>query len=163
MLRRATSSVCTVLNGPTMHFAPGTAVLDKTDDVAVSTRWHRAHGRRTRRQRAVRQQLLTPQQENALVDHLLQLHRNGYPARVKHLRSLAGILMNNGQEPAKDWPQAFCKRHPELKAVSMKAIDWQRHEKNIRAKVEHWFEIMDKQLSQRDIVQENVYNMDETV
>jgi hypothetical protein len=35
----------------------------------------------------VRQQLLTPQQEKALVDHLLQLHRNGYPARVKHLRS----------------------------------------------------------------------------
>jgi hypothetical protein len=79
-----------------------------------------------------------------------------------HLRSLAGILMNNGQEPAKDWPQAFYKRHPELKAVSMKAIDWQRHEKNIRVKVEHWFEIMDKQLSQRDIIQENVYNMDET-
>jgi hypothetical protein len=46
--------------------------------------------------------------------------------------------------------------------VSMKAIDWQRHEKSIQAKVEHRFEIMDKQLSQRDIVQENVYNMDET-
>jgi hypothetical protein len=145
-----------------MHFAPGTSVVDKIDDVAVSTRWHRAHGRQTRRQRAVRQQLLTPQQEKALVDHLLQLHRNGYLARVKHLRSLMGILMANGQEPAKDWPQAFYKRHPELKAVSMKAIDWQRHEKNIRAKVEHWFEIMNKQLSQRDIVQENVYNMDET-
>jgi hypothetical protein len=137
-------------------------VIDRTDDVAVSTRWHRAHGRQTRRQQAVRQQLLTPQQEKALVDHLLQLHRNGYPARVKHLRSFAGNLMNNGQIPAKDWPQAFYKRHPELKAVSMKAIDWQRHEKNIRAKVEHWFEIMDKQLSQREIVQENMYNMDET-
>jgi hypothetical protein len=145
-----------------MHLVPGTSVVDKIDDVAVSTRWHRAHGRQTRRQRAVRQQLLTPQQEKALVDHLLQLHRNGYPARVKHLRSLAGALMNNGQEPAKDWPQAFYKRHPELKAVSVRAIDWQRHEKNIRVKVEHWFEIMDKQLSQRDIVQENVYNMDET-
>ena len=108
-----------------MHFAPGTAVVDKTDELAASTRWHRAHGRQTRRQRAVRQQLLTPQQEKALVnlDHLLQLHRNGYPARVKHLRSLAGILMNNGREPAKDRPQAFYKRHPELKAMSMKAID----------------------------------------
>jgi hypothetical protein len=28
----------------------------------------------------------------------------------------------------------------------MKAIDWQRHEKNIRVKVEHWFQIMDRQL-----------------
>lgn len=67
--------------------------------------------------------LLTLQQEEALVDHLLQLHRNGDPARVKHLRSLAGNLMNNGQIPAKDWPQAFYKRHPELKVMSMKAID----------------------------------------
>jgi hypothetical protein len=159
MLRRATSPVCTALNGPMLHFVPGTSVVDKTDDVAVSTRWHRAGGRQTRRQRAVRQQLLTPQQEKALVDPLLQLHRDGYPARVKHLRSLAGIPMNKGQEPAKDWSQAFYKRYPELKDVSMKAIDWQRHEKNIRVKVEHWFEIMDKQLSQRDIVQENVYNM----
>jgi hypothetical protein len=125
------------LNCPTMHFAPGTSVVDEIDDVAESTRWHRAHGRQTRRQRAVRQQLLTPQQEKALVDYLLQLPRNGYPARVKHLRSLAGTLMNNGQEPTKDWPPASYKRHPELKAVSMKAIDWQRHEKNIRVKVEH--------------------------
>jgi hypothetical protein len=100
------------------------------------------------RQRAERQQL---QQEKVLVDHLLRLHRNGYPTRVKHLRSFAGIPMGNGQVPAKDWPQAFYKRHPELKAASMKAIDWQRHEKNIRAKVEHWFEIMEKQLLQREM------------
>jgi hypothetical protein len=95
-----------------MHFAPGTSVVDNTDDVAVSTRWHRAHGRQTRRQRAVRQQLLTPQQEKALVDHLLRLRRNGFPARVKHLRSFPRILMNNGQVPTKDWPQAFTSAIP---------------------------------------------------
>jgi hypothetical protein len=44
----------------------------------------------------------------------------------------------------------------------MKTVDWQRHEKNIWVKVEHWFEIMDKQLSQRDIVRGNVYNVNET-
>jgi hypothetical protein len=64
--------------------------------------------------------------------------------------------------PGKDWPQAFYKRHPELKAARAKAIDWQRHEKNIRVKVEQWFTIMGKQLSERGILQENVYNMDET-
>jgi hypothetical protein len=131
-------------------------VIDRTEDMAVSTRWHRAHGRQTRHQQAEREQ------EKVLVDQLLRLHRNCYPALVKHLRSFAGVLMNNGQVPAKDWPQAFYKRHPELKAASMKAIDWQRHMKNIQAKVEHWFEIMEKQLSQRDIIQENASNMDET-
>ena len=64
--------------------------------------------------------------------------------------------------PGKDWPQAFCKRHPEVEAARRKAIDSQRHEKNIRSKTEYWFDIMGKQLSERGIFQKNVYNMDET-
>jgi hypothetical protein len=64
--------------------------------------------------------------------------------------------------PGKDWPQAFYKRHPELTAARVRAVDWQRHTKNIRTKVEHWFVIMDKQLSEWGVLQENVYNMDET-
>lgn len=129
-----------------------------------------SHGRQTRRQRAEQQQLLTPQQEKALVEYLLRLHRNGYPARVKHLRYFAGILLrqryaagssSNYRLPGKDWPQAFHKRHPELKAAKVRAIDWQRHEKNIRSKVEQWFEVMSKELSERDVLQENVYIMDE--
>jgi hypothetical protein len=154
-----------------MHFAPGTHVIDQVNTIPVLTQWHRAYGRQTRRQRAERQQLLTPQQEKAPVDHLLRLHRNGYPARVKHLRYFAGILLrqriavwssSHSRLPGKDWPQAFYRRHAELKAAQAKAIDWQRHEKNIRVKVEHWFTIMGKQLSERGILQENVYNMDET-
>ena len=132
---------------PQPHLAPQTYVTDQADDVPASTRWHRAHGRQTRRQRAVQQQLLTPQQEKALVNHLLRLSRNGFPARVKHLQYFAGTLLrqrdtarpssSNNHLPGKDWPQAFCKRHPKIKAARVKAIDWQRYEKNIRAKVEH--------------------------
>lgn len=40
-------------------------------------------------------------------------------------------------------------------------IDWQRHGKNIRSKVENWFEVMDKQLFECGVLQEKVYNMDE--
>ena len=92
-----------------MHFAPGTHVVDQANTIPVSTRWHRAHGRQTRRQRAERQQLLTPQQEKALVDHLLRLHKNGYPARVKHLRYFAGILLRQrdaagSSAPRRRWP-----------------------------------------------------------
>ncbi|KAM3413773.1 hypothetical protein BST61_g10457 [Cercospora zeina] len=43
-----------------------------------------------------------------------------------------------------------------------KAIDSARHQKNIRAKTVGWFEMMGKQLSEPGILQENVYNMDET-
>lgn len=140
-----------------------------------STRWHRAHGRQSRRDKAIKQQLLTPREEQAIVEFVLRADRNGYPARVKDLRRYAAILLRKraspdhgsiapacGLTPGKDWPQAFCKRHPELKVARLRALDWRRHEKNIYAKVVHWFDIMRAQLEETSILQENVYNMDET-
>ena len=61
-----------------MQLAPGASVADRERvDTPVSTRWHRAHGRQTRGERAVKQQQLTPQDEKALVDHVPRLYRNG--------------------------------------------------------------------------------------
>jgi hypothetical protein len=125
-----------------MHFAQGTHVVDQANIIPVSTRWHRAHGCQTRRQRAERQQLLTLQQEKALVDNLLRLHKSGYTAHVKHLRYFTGVLLRQRNA-----------------AVSS---NWQRHVKNPRVKIEHWFTIMGKQLAKRGILPESVYNVDET-
>jgi DDE superfamily endonuclease len=44
----------------------------------------------------------------------------------------------------------------------MKAMDWNRHEKNIYDKIIHWFEVIGKVLKDSAILPENVYNMDET-
>jgi hypothetical protein len=102
-----------------------------------STQWHRDHGRKSRRERAVEQQLLTPREEQAIVDFVLRADSNGYPARVKDLRRYAAIILRkrdvqrgsgsamhaNSRIPGKDWPQAFCKRHPEIKAKRLKALD----------------------------------------
>ena len=143
-----------------------------------STQWHRDHGRQTRQDKAIKQQLLTPHEEQAIVDFVLRADRNGYPARVKDLRRYAAILLRrrapqrqgrtpsevpaHSQTPNKDWPQAFCKRHPELKVARLRALDWRRHEKNIYAKVVNWFDLMRVQLEETGVMQENVYNMDET-
>ena len=143
-----------------------------------STQWHRDHGRQTRQDKAIKQQLLTPHEEQAIVDFVLRADRNGYPARVKDLRRYAAILLRrrapqrqgrtpsevpaHSQTPNKDWPQAFCKRHPELKVARLRALDWRRHEKNIYAKIVNWFDLMRVQLEETGVMQENVYNMDET-
>lgn len=157
--------------------APGELVAP-TNALPRSTQWHRDHGRQSRRDKAIKQQLLTPREEQAVVDFVLRADRNGYPARVKDLSRYAAILLRKrglqrGPEttltapagrlsPGKDWPQAFCKRHPELKVARLKALDWRRHEKNIYAKIVCWFDIMRAQLEETNILQENVYNMDET-
>lgn len=64
--------------------------------------------------------------------------------------------------PGKNWPQAFHKRHLELKARKVKALDWKRHDINIQDKIIHWFEVIRKELHDPVIEPENVYNMDET-
>jgi hypothetical protein len=63
--------------------------------------------------------------------------------------------------PGKNWPQAFYKRHPELKPKRFKVLDWNRHD-NIHHTITHWFEIIGKELHDPVIQLENVYNMDGT-
>lgn len=102
--------------------------------------------------------------------------RNGFPLPVKFLRELAAVIVRQRtsifqvpaadgadiRPPGKNWPQAFYKRHPELKAVRVKALDWERHDHNIYDKVVDWFSVIEKELADPQILPENIYNMDET-
>ena len=62
----------------------------------------------------------------------------------------------------KNWAQAFEKRHPELRARTVRPIDWKRHSNNIHDKITQWFEVIGKVLQDPAVLPENVYNMDET-
>src|SRR6266480_2553311 len=127
--------------------------LSKRHDVPRTTLWNRAHGILSIEEKANRQQYLTPSAEKALVKYLLRMSDNGYPIAVKYLRSLAFIIARQRSTinetinpPGKNWPQAFHKRHPELKSKKVKAIDWNRHDRSIYDKITHWFEVIGKEL-----------------
>lgn len=149
--------------------------LSKFSKVPYTTLWHRAHGRPSIDEKARDQQYLTPSEEEALVKYLLRMSRNGFPIPVKYLRSLAFVIAcqrssifqappasETIRPPGKNWPQAFYKRHPELKSRRVKALDWNRHDQNICEKTEHWFDVVGPEINRPDILPENVYNMDET-
>jgi hypothetical protein len=101
---------------------------------------------------------------------------NGYPLPVKFARNLAHVIMlqrsfifqipatdrDDVHPPGKNWPPAFHKRHPELKAMRMKAIDWDRHDRHIYDKIVNWFAVIGKELASPVVLVENIYNMDET-
>ena len=63
------------------------------EQLPPSTLWHRRNGRQSKRQKAVKQQLLTPHQEQALVDYVLRMSRNGYPIPAKSLPFLARVIL----------------------------------------------------------------------
>jgi DDE superfamily endonuclease/Tc5 transposase DNA-binding domain len=134
--------------------------------VARSTLHARALGRRSKEQKAQSQQYLTPCEEKAVVNFLLQMAELGQAVRIKHIPSLAFSVARQRstnkppKPPGRNWARAFEKRHPELKARRNRALDWDRY--NIYDKVVHWFEVIGKVLQDRTIVPENFYNMDET-
>lgn len=104
-----------------------------------------------------------------MVEFVLQMADLGTPIRIKYIPSIALSVTRHRpapdrplKPPGKNWATAFGKRHPELNARRVKALDWNRHEKNIYQKVVHWFEVIGKVLEDPAIKAENVYNMDET-
>jgi len=142
------TTVLTNLCDPTTHITY--AALSELSNVPTSTLCDRAHGRQSRSEKAAKQQYLTPQEEKALVNYALRISRNGYPLPVKSLRSLALVMVRQRSSdfqipstddevrpPGKNWPQGFYKRHPELKARRVKALDWNRHNHSIYDKVVH--------------------------
>jgi hypothetical protein len=65
----------------TAKSAPGAG----SPSLPYTTQWHRNNGRGTRRDKAIKQQLLTPREEQAIVD-IVRTDRNEFPAEVENLR-----------------------------------------------------------------------------
>jgi hypothetical protein len=93
----------------------------------------------------------------------------GTPVQIKFLLSLAFIIAGRRstsqkaiKPPGKNWPQAFEKRHPELRLRRVRAVDWNRHENNIYDKITHWFEVIGQIAQDPRVQPKNWYNMDET-
>jgi hypothetical protein len=111
------------------------------------------------------QQYLTIEEETALVSFLLLMADLGTPVQVKFIPSLALILAHERgvtEPPNHNWPRALERRHPEVKARRVKAIDRKRHDIHIYTKITEWYEVIARVLHDPAVRPENVYNMDET-
>ena len=138
-------------------------------NVPCSTLHHRARGRPSMEAKAQGQQYLKPYKEDVVVKYLLQMSNLGQPIRLKFIPSIAFSVTRQRpaadrpvNPPSRNWTKALENRHLVLKARRVKALDWNRHEKNIYKKITHWFEVIGKVLQDLAILPENVYNIDET-
>jgi hypothetical protein len=120
-------------------------------------------------EKAQSQQYLTPWEEDVLIKYLLQMSDLGQSIRIKFIPALAFRVACQRpttdrplKPPSRNWTKALEKRHPELVARRVKALDWNRHEKNTYGKITHWFEVIKDVLQDPAVLVENVYNMDET-
>ncbi|KAF2186611.1 hypothetical protein K469DRAFT_572004 [Zopfia rhizophila CBS 207.26] len=104
-------------------------------------------------EKAQSQQYLTPWEEDAVVKFLLQMSDLGQPVRMKFIPSIAFSVTRQrpktdrpSKPPGKNWAKALENRHPETQARRVKALDWNRHEKNTYTKIIHWFEVIGRVL-----------------
>lgn len=146
------------------------ATLAERGDVPLSTLHHRDKGRRSIEEKAQSQQYLTSDEEKAVIKFLLLMSNLEQSVRIKFIPSLVfyvarNRLKNKSIKPSsKNWARSFEKRHSELKAKTVKAIDWKRHGNNIYDKIVEWFKLIGKMLQDQDlaILPKNTYNMNET-
>jgi hypothetical protein len=138
-------------------------------NIPRSTLHHRARGRRSMEEKARSQQYLTPWEEDVLIKYLLQMSDLGQLVRIKFIPALAFRVTCQRattdrplKPPGRNWTKALEKRHPELVARRVKALDWNRHEKNTYRKITYWFEVIKDVLQDPAVLVENVYDMDET-
>ena len=138
-------------------------------NVPHTTLHHRACGRRSIEEKAQSQQYLTPFEEKAVVEFLLQMSNLGQPVRIKYIPSIAFSATRQRpihnrplKRPGKNWAKGLENRHPQLRAKRVKALDWNRHDINTFAKMTRWFKVIEEVLKDPAILAENIYNMDET-
>lgn len=93
----------------------------------------------------------------------------GYSVRIKYIPELALCATRSrpvshwpAKPPSKNWASALQKRHPELQARKVGALNWNRHNKNIDEKISAFFTEIEDVLHKPDILPGNIYNMDET-
>jgi DDE superfamily endonuclease len=137
-------------------------------DIPRTTLQHRARGRQSIEEKAQTQQYLYPWEAKALVKFLIHQDALGRSVQIKYVRSIAWTLARQrppsdrpSKPPGRNWPRFFYKRHPALEGSRKGALDWNRYE--IYDKVVHWFDVIGKVLQDPAVLQDNVYNMDETV
>jgi hypothetical protein len=95
-------------------------------------------------EKAESQRYLTPSEEKAVVEFILQMAELGTPVRIKYIPSIAFSSTRHRplpdrplKPPGKNWVKALEKRRPELVARRVKAMDWNCHDKNTYQKIEH--------------------------
>lgn len=145
------------------------ALADYHGDIGHTTLYYRANRRQSLEAKALRQHYLNPYETRAVIQFLLQMSNVGQPVRIKYIPSIAFLATRHrpiqdrpSKPPGRNWAKALEKRNPELKARRVKALDWNRHERNIYEKIVDWFMKIGPVVEDPIIRDENVWNFDET-
>ena len=95
------------------------------------------------------------------------MDKRGLPLQLSTVRHLAQLLLS-ARLPSQPviigecWVNHFIKRHPELKSKYTRKYDYQRAKCESPGLIQGWFERVNETIQKYRILDEDIYNMDET-
>jgi hypothetical protein len=115
-----------------------------------------------------RKRKLHPTEEQSLVDWILDLDRRGFPPQIIDVRRMANhLLAARGQEPppqpvGKNWMSRFIEAQPELQTKWNRKFHSQRARSEDPVAIRAWFKLVQETRQAYGILDEDIYNFDET-
>lgn len=107
---------------------------------------------------------LTDLEESVIVRHILDLDSRSFPPRISCVEDMANRILadRNGGHVGKNWTSNFVRRQPELSTRFNRRIDYQRVQSEDPDVYNAWFRLVRNTIDKYGIVDEDIYNFDET-
>ncbi|KFZ01934.1 hypothetical protein V500_00557 [Pseudogymnoascus sp. VKM F-4518 (FW-2643)] len=134
-------------------------------DIPRTTLRRRIQGMTSRRDSTPNLQKLTPYEESALVQYILDLDLRGFPPRPQAVQEMADLLLSErGESPVgKNWATSFITRRTEIKSKFSRnrKYDYKRAKCEDPKIIEGWFSLVRNTVAKYRILEQDIYNFDE--
>jgi len=141
----------------------------KAYDVSKSTLTARLRGRTSHADSAPNCQKLTSIEESTLVEWILSMDKCGMPPHAAAVQKMANLLLAECSKSAsipttigRNWVQQFIKHHEELQSRHNHKYDYQQAQCEDPKIIHEWFQHMRDIIQQYGVVDQDIYNFDET-
>ncbi|EAQ93003.1 hypothetical protein CHGG_01238 [Chaetomium globosum CBS 148.51] len=133
-------------------------------NVPEATIRHRCTGRSARRDLPANSRKLTDLEERTIVQYILELDARAFPPRLRGVEDMANHLLRERDAPpvGKLWAHNFVKRQPQLRTRRTRRYDYQRAKCEDPKVIGEWFTLVQDAKAKYGIVDDDVYNFDET-
>jgi len=134
-----------------------------SSDVSDTTLGHRIRGRPSRDDCIPNGRKLTPYEEEAIVQYILDLDSRGFPPRPRDVQEMADLLLaeRDASPVGKNWATNFINRRPEIQSKFNRKYDHKRAQCEDPVIIGDWFRLVHNVKAKYGILDDDVHNFDE--
>ena len=139
-------------------------------DVPETTLHHQLQGVASHSEKASNCQKLSNTEESTLLSWILDMDKHGLPLQLSTICHLAQLFDSTHHGPlssqpvtiGENWVNCYIQCHPELKSKYTWKYDYQHAKCEYSQLIKNWFKRVKETTEKYRIVQEDIYNIDET-